>query len=259
MMMNKVSPLKTVAFVSLSLCAASIAGAQQKTDAQQAPVAQAAQLVLEKGQYLSIIMPETRTSEEATKARQNYYKSAFPLGSQFGLNRETALKIDNAIISDYKPSAVIFFSYPDKQSEAGLAAHPKWPAIKATRPSIWKELNIFSSELTENLNITFDPTKSYTLVIAWKKDEDPEGYDKYLKGIEPAVERFGGKFIYKMFNPASETNTPSATAPSQLTFVEWDSLDGFAKVQASDEYKASVPYFQSGVKKLEFYRMSVPQ
>ncbi len=73
------------------------------------------------------------------------------------------------------------------------------------------------------------------------------------------MERFGGKFIYKMHNPASETNQPSAKAPSQLTFVEWDSLDGFSKVQASDEYKASVPYFQAGVSKSEFYRMVVPQ
>lgn len=259
MMRNKISPLKTFAFASLSLGAASIANAQQKVDVQQARVAQPSQLILQKGQYLSITMPEAKTSEEAKKARQHYYKSAFPLGSQFGLKRETALKIDTAIISDYKPSAVIFFSYPDRQSEAGLAAHPEWPAIKATRSSIWKELNIFSAELTEDLAITFDPAKSYTLVIAWKKDEDPEGYDRYLKGIEPAVKRFGGKFIYKMFNPKSETNAPSTIAPSQLTFVEWDSLDGFAKVRASDEYKANVPNFQSGVKKLEFYRMSVPQ
>lgn len=258
-MTNKVSPLKAVAFASLGLCAANIASAQQNIDTNQASVTQATQLILKKGQYLSIIMPEAKTTEHARKARQEYYRAAFPLGSKFGLKRETQLKISDTIISEYKPSGVIFFSYPDKQSEAELASHPQWPGIKATRPAIWNELNIFSAELTEDLNITFDPNKSYTLVVAWKKEEDPEGYDKYLKGIEPAVERFGGKFIYKMHNPASETNKPSAKAPSQLTFVEWDSLDGFSKVQASDEYKASVPYFQAGVSKIEFYRMVVPQ
>ncbi|MEP2988077.1 MAG: DUF1330 domain-containing protein [Parasphingorhabdus sp.] len=256
-MKNSTIPLKTVALASLSLFAASCVTAQQNTDAKQQIAVQATQLKLKKGQYLSITLPEAKTSEEATKARQEYYKTAFPLGSKFGLKREAALKIDTAIISDYKPSGVIFFSYPDKQSEAGLAAHSKWPAIKASRPNIWKNLNIFSTELADDINITFDPAKSYTLVIAWKRDEDPDGYDKYLKGIEPAVERFGGKFIYKMHNPSSEFNSASATAPSQLTFVEWNTLDGFSKVQASDEYKASVPHFQSGVKKLEFYRMSV--
>lgn len=255
-MINTASLLKTVTLISLGLTSVTSASAQQKTDGEQSIAPQTTQLNLKKGQYLSITLPEAKTSAEATKARQDYYRAAFPLGSKFGLNREAALKIDNVIISDYKPSGLIFFSYPDKQSEARLAAHPKWPAIKASRPSIWKELNIFSAELAEDLNITFDPAKSYTLVIAWKKDEDPDGYDKYLSGIEPAVERFGGKFIYKMRNPASEANTASATAPSQLTFVEWESLDGFAKVQASDEYKASVRHFQTGVKKIEFYRMS---
>lgn len=259
MMMNKVISTKAVAFLGLCLLTTNGISAQRDTGTEESPAPQATQLNLKKGQYMSITLPEAKSSELATKARQTYYKTAFPLGSQFGLKREAALQIDNAIVSDYNPSSIIFFSYPSRQAEAGLAKHPRWPAIKATRPSIWKELNIFSAELTQDLKISFDPSKSYTLVIAWKKEDDPDGYDKYLKGIEPAVERFGGKFIYKMFNPASETNTASAPAPSQLTFVEWDSLDGFAKVQASDEYKASVPYFQSGVKKFEFYRMSVGQ
>lgn len=259
MMTKKISLLQTISFVGLCLCSTNIANAQQKTDTKQSPMTQAVNLKLNKGQYLSIILPEAKKTQEAVEARQDYYKAAFPLGSRYGLKQEAALKMSNIIISDYKPTGVIFFSYPNKQSEAQLAAHPQWPGIKATRPSIWKELNIFSAELAEDLDITFDPSKSYTLVVAWKKEEDPEGYDKYLKGIEPAVQRFGGKFIYKMFNPASETNQPSSQAPSQLTFVEWDTLDGFSKVQASDEYKASVPYFQSGVKKLEFYRMVVPK
>lgn len=255
----RIATLKTTALVSMSLLAAGCATAQPSSTENQTPMPQSAHLVLKKGQYLSVTLPEAETTAEATQARQNYYKAAFPLGAKFGLKREAALAIDDVIISDYKPSSLIFFSYPDKQSEAGLAAHPEWPAIKASRPMIWKTLNIFSAEVEKDIAITFDPAKSYTLVVAWKKDDNATDYDKYLKGIEPAVERFGGKFIYKMRNPVSETNHPSAKAPSQLTFVEWDNLDGFSKVQTSDEYKASVPYFQSGVKKLEFYRMSVSQ
>ncbi|OAN97538.1 DUF1330 domain-containing protein [Parasphingorhabdus sp.] len=255
-MANTIFTLKAFAFLSCSSLAASCATAQQDAASPPSLAPQTEQLFLKKGQYLSITLPEAKTSEEATQARGNYYKTAFPLGSKFGLKREAALKIDNVIISDYTPSSLIFYSYPDKQSAAGLSAHPEWPAIKATRPAIWKELNIFGAELTEDIDITFDPAKSYTLVIAWRK-QDSDGYDQYLRGIEPAVQRFGGKFIYKMFNPAIESNAASAIAPSQLTFVEWDTLDGFSKVRASDEYKASVPYFQAGVKKIEFYRMSV--
>lgn len=257
-MFNLNSTLKISAIIAISLPAASHAATGQTTAPSQATATSATQLLLKKGQYLSIIMPEAKTSDEATESRQNYYKAAFPLGAKFGLKREASLAVDTAIISDYKPSAVIFFSYPDKQSEAGLAGHPDWPAIKATRPDIWNELKIFSAEAAEDIDINFNPDKSYTLVVAWKKDKNSDGYEKYLSGIEPAMTRAGGRFIYKMFNPELESNNGSEPAPSQLTFVEWDSLDGFSKVQASAEYKASVPYFQSGVKKIEFYRISVP-
>lgn len=252
-----VSALKSPALLGLSLFAASCATAQPSDASPQMSPSEKTQLILKKGQYLSITIPQAKTTEEAKKARQQYYKTAFPLGAKFGLKREASLNIDEVTISDYQPTNLIFFSYPDKQSEAKLAGHSQWPAIKASRPQIWEELNIFSTEVLTDMAISFDAKKSYTLVIAWEKDGNAEDYEKYLNGIEPAMKRFGGRFIYKMRNPALESNQASAPAPSQLTFVEWDSLDGFSKVQKSDEYKASVPYFQSGVSKLEFYRMSV--
>lgn len=246
--------------VGFSLLAASCASAQPANDTPQIAAPKATQLVVKKGQYLSIIMPDAKTSDAATKARNKYYASAFPLGAKFGLKREAALSITQNIISDYKPSSVLFFSYPSKQAEASLANHSDWPAIKASRPQIWNQLNIFSAEIREDIALTFDPTKSYTLVVAWKKDDDKtNGYDKYLKGIEPAVARFGGRFVYKMRNPQMESHTAIAGAPAQLTFVEWDSVDGFSKVRASAEYKAAVPDFQAGVKKIEFYRMTTPR
>ncbi|MEO9601629.1 DUF1330 domain-containing protein [Parasphingorhabdus sp.] len=242
--------------MAIAWSAAGCATGEQSTGLAQASTTGATQLNLKKGQYLSVTISEAKTSEEATKARLNYYKTGYPLGAEYGLRREAALTVDNAIISDYKPTGVLFFSYPDKQSADGLAANPDWAAVKATRPDIWNELKIFSAETTEDMAITFDPDKSYTLVVAWKKDGGADGYEKYLSGIEPAVARAGGRFIYKMYNPQLESNKASEPAPSQLTFVEWDSLDGFTKVRASAEYQASVSFFQSGVSKIEFYRMS---
>ncbi|MEO9634059.1 MAG: hypothetical protein ABJF89_13335 [Parasphingorhabdus sp.] len=253
------SAVKIFAIAAIALSAASCATAQKSTGLAQTTSTGAAQLNLKKGQYLSVTISEAKTSEEAVKARLNYYRTGYPLGAQYGLRQETSLSVVSAIISDYKPTGVLFFSYPDKQSADGLAANPDWEAVKATRPDIWNELKIFSAETTEDLAIKFDPEKSYTLVVAWKKDEDPDGYEKYLSGIEPAVARAGGRFIYKMYNPQLESNDASEPAPAQLTFVEWDDLDGFSRVQATEEYKASVPFFQSGVSKIEFYRMSVRQ
>jgi len=210
-------------------------------------------LTLKKGQYLSIILPETK--EDSDAARQKYYKSAFPLGAKFGLKRENVLLITDHIVSDYKPSGVLFFSYPDAASEAGLSSHADWPAIKAQRPNAWSELNVHSAELSQDLDLKFDPEKSYTLVVAWTNPKKTDDYQRYLKGIETSLNEVGGRFIYKMKNPKYESLS-GTESPAQLTFVEWDTLDGFTKLRNSDGYKAAAPYFTSGVKKVEFYRMT---
>ncbi len=212
-------------------------------------------LTVAKGQYLSVIMSETKPDGDAV--RQSYYSKAFPLGQKFGLKREVLLKIDNAVVSDYKPSALTFFSYPDEASEKQLTKQPEWPAIKAQRPKAWNELRIYSAAMQDDLDWRFDPTKYYSLVVAWTNPDKPEDYQRYLNGIEKAVHKAGGRFIYKMKAPKMEAHATSLKAPNQLTFVEWDAPNGFAKVQQTDDYKASQPYFLSGVTNVEFYYMSV--
>ncbi len=217
--------------------------------------ATASDLTLKKGQYLTIVLPETNPA--GNDVRKSYYSKAFPLGTKFGLKREMGLNVDQALISDYSPSAALFFSYPNKQSEAKLAKHPKWAGIKAMRPEAWKEIKFYSAEIAEDLDIHFDPNKSYTLVVAWLNPDNPNDYDRYLDGIKESVNAVGGRFIYKMKNPSFEANA-SSDAPGQLTFVEWDTLDGFSKVRQNADYKKYTQYRQSGTKKLEFYRLSAP-
>ncbi len=248
--------IRTVAVI-LSLSAAftfTPACSQSTQEAAAKSVVAMDSLTLKKGQFLSIILPQAKPDE--TAARQEYYKKAFTLGARYGLQREAVLAMDDVIISDYKPSGLIFYSYPDAGAEKGLSNAPEWPAIKAMRPKIWEELKIYSAELKSDLNLKFDPSKSYTLVVAWLNPENPGDYQRYLKGIEPAVTAAGGRFIYKMHNPQYEANSITNSAPGQLTFVEWDTLDGFTKVRGSAEYKANSRYFGSGTSKVEFYRMT---
>jgi len=213
-------------------------------------------LDLKKYQYLSIVLPQSRP--EADAARQSYYDQAFPLGSRFGLKREAILKIDHTIISSYEPSGAIFYSYPNKASELALANHPSWPAIKAQRTEAWKELKIYSAEIQEDMLINFDPDKSYTLVIAWLNPEKPDDYAAYLESIEPLLAEVGGRFVYKMKKPAFEAHSANLVAPGQLTFVEWDTLDGFAALRREEAYKAVSHLIGSGTSAIEFYRLSVP-
>ncbi|QTD57150.1 hypothetical protein [Parasphingorhabdus cellanae] len=229
------------------------------TMAQQSSPSPAAteepRLTVAKGQYLSIIMPDAKPDADA--ARQSYYRQALPLGEKFGLKREVQLKVDNAVISDYEPSGLIFFSYPDHASEKQLVKQSEWPAIKAMRPAAWNELRIYSAAVEKDMDISFDPAKYYTLVVAWTNPEKPEDYQRYLSGIENAVSNAGGRFIYKMNNPTMEAHATALESPNQLTFVEWDAPNGFAKVQKTADYKSSAPYFQSGITNVEFYEMSV--
>jgi uncharacterized protein (DUF1330 family) len=202
-------------------------------------------------------MPEPKEGGET--ALQEYAQRAFPLGSQFGLQREIGLNVDHIIVSDFKPVSMIFFSYPDAASERKFSQHPDWPATKVMRPKAWNELKVYSASLDNDLDLKFNPEKSYTLVVAWVNSDNPGDYARYLDGITPAVEAAGGRFIYKMHNPQYEAHGSSLPAPQQLTFVEWDTLDGFAKVRTSAEYKEYSRYFTSGITKVEFYRMSLPK
>ncbi|WP_108788073.1 DUF1330 domain-containing protein [Erythrobacter sp. Alg231-14] len=212
---------------------------------------------MKRGEVLQIIASELR--EGGGPAARTYGQTAFPIASSFGFQRLGQLNVRQNVISDFDPEVFSFFSWPDQASADAFAAHPDWPAIKATRPDAWSELKVYSLELQDDLSIQFDATKHYTVVVAWLNNENASDYDRYLTGIEPAVTRAGGRFVYKMRGPSMESHASPPAAPSQLTFVEWDSTDGFAEVQQSEEYLAFRQYFGSAVEKVEFYWLQTPQ
>ncbi|MEO0499817.1 MAG: hypothetical protein AAF205_04575, partial [Pseudomonadota bacterium] len=53
--------------------------------------------------------------------------------------------------------------------------------------------------------------------------------------------------------PIFEAHDSPPTAPGQVTFVEWQDRDGFARMQKSDEYRAHQQYFTTGIERFEFY------
>lgn len=213
-------------------------------------------LHLKKGQYLTVILPETNPANN--HIRQSYYAAIAPLSQKYNVKREVSLKVDQSIISEYAPSAALFFSYPDKASAQQLSTESVWPEIISLRSRAWKEIKFYSAEIKTDLNIKFDPEKTYTLVVAWANPEHPNDYFRYLDAIKPLVNEAGGRFIYKMQKPSYEANT-NGQAPTQLTFVEWDSVDSFAKLNRNPSYKKHVPLRTNGIQKLEFYQLSVPQ
>ncbi|WOR15030.1 hypothetical protein RYZ27_14735 [Hyphomonas sp. FCG-A18] len=212
-------------------------------------------VALEKGQVLSYILINSKTSEAAKEARQEYYTRAFPLASGYGLQRVLDLSVPAKLVGTTKRDAVAIFSYPDAASEAGLAADPNWPQIKALRPQAWEELAIFTGTLEQPLSFSFSPEKAYTLAVAEITPESPEDYNTYMRGIEPGLNEIGGRFIYRMINPSVESHGKQYTKDVQVTLVEWDDPSAIATFTQNDFYKQYSKYFGTGVSGFEFFQI----
>ena len=247
-MQHRVKHMFFSAFAAAGLLTATAAMAQQTTEnVEKASLT----ITVKKGEVLQLIAPQARA--DGDQARQDYYKSVFPIAQTLGFKRVGQLAVKQKIVSDYDPGGFIFYTWPSEAAENWLAGHPKWPSLKAKRPQAWSELKIYTDTLDEDLTLNFDPAKFYTVVVAWFNPENPGDYARYLKGIETAVEREGGRFIYKMHQPRFESHASPATAPGQITFVEWNSPDGFQRVQKSVEYKNHAQFFGTGLNRFEFY------
>lgn len=247
---------------TICACAVACSGTTLTQEKPSASVAEAKsgpsfKVEMKKGEVLQVIASQLQPEGQA--AARKYGQTAFPIAQSHGFKRLGQLNVREIAISDFAPEAFSFFSWPSQDAASAFAAEPDWPAIKATRPDAWSELKVYSAELKEDLKLQFDRDKHYTVLVAWLKSDDAMSeYSRYLTGIEPAVERSGGRFIYKMRMPTMEAHASPPAAPHQLTFVEWESTDGFAKVQESQEYLDYRQYFGSSIERFEFYWLKAP-
>lgn len=213
-------------------------------------------LDFKKGQVLSFTVIDSKDGAAATAARDEYYDKAFPLAETFGLSRDMGFKVVAVPVGALKPQAVALFSWPNASAEEGFSAHPDWPAIKSLRPEAWDELRIYNDVLKQDMNLTFDSSKTYTLAAAWINPKYPDDYEKYLSGIQTAVKQSGGRFIYKMHNPSFEAHAAPQGAPDQVLMVEWDTAEGLQKFGKSAGFKANAKYLGSGTRLFELAVLS---
>ena len=251
------SPLFAAVCASLVATAGlAIASATAQAQETTAPTSKGFTLSLKEGEVLQLIAPETQP--EGREARQNYYRTVFPIAEALGYERQGQLNVREKVRSGYDPGAFLFFSWPSAASVQAFRDNPQFNAFKTLRREAWSELKIYDTQIAQDLDLTFDPAKHYTVLVAWLDDETRTDYTRYLEGIEPAVKRAGGRFIYKIYDPTMQTLGDESKAPGQITFVEWETTDGFARVQQSPEYRAHQQYFSSSVQKFEFYWLKTP-
>ncbi|WP_299193523.1 DUF1330 domain-containing protein [uncultured Erythrobacter sp.] len=232
------------------------ASASGPSDAEEAPAHRSFSVELKRGEVLQLIAPEARA--DAADARAEYYRTAVPPAEELGFRRLGQLNVRQKVVSEYDPGGFIFFSWPSQAAFDQFSVRPDLPEIEAMRPQGWDELRLYNLELEEDISLQFRSDKHYTVVVAWLDAENSADYDRYLDGIEPAVRAAGGRFVYKMRAPSMEAHNSPPGAPGQITFVEWSDVDGFAKVQQSQEYLDHRQYFGSSVDRFEFYWLEMP-
>jgi uncharacterized protein (DUF1330 family) len=221
---------------------------------------QAVTLDLKTGQVLQMAMPKPRSGDAAQAARRAYYATALPLAEEYGDERIGMLSVTDTVVGKSKPSALVFYAFPDEASRDGFEADPEWSTYKAQRPDGWDELMIFSTTMGEDTTLTFNPDKHYTLAIAWTNPENPSDYARYLEGLEADFDRVGARFMHEFRNIGFETHQDlEAKAPTQLTLVEWDTREGLMALLGGDVYKANSEYFSRGVADIQLYRLEVPK
>lgn len=244
-------------FVSLAITASlSACAAKQVTPAPQTTTIKSQSDALQsyafkKGQLLSFISVASKDTPEAKQALQQYYTTAFPLAEKHGLKREGQLRVKANPLGDHKSEGVVIYSWPDQKSEQRMDSEGAWPEIKKLRPLAWEELRIYTAELEDDLTLTFDPKKTYTLAVMWSNPENPDHYRLYLDGIKDAIAESGGRIIYKMFDPKFESNKIKDGGPGQVTLLEWDSADGLFKLGDTEGFKQNEHYLKSGVRRYE--------
>jgi uncharacterized protein (DUF1330 family) len=248
----------------LAGCESAATGSAQSQSAQAVPtvktIAQPVTLDLKAGQVLQMALPKPRSGEAAKAARQAYYADAITLAEQFGDERLGTLSVTETVVGKTKPSALVFYAFPDEASRNSFEAHPDWPGYKAQRPDGWDELMIYSTTIGENLALQFNPDKHYTLAVAWTNPKHADDYGRYLKGVEADFDRVGARFMHEFKDIGYETHQdPNAEAPAQLTLVEWNTREGLMSLLGGDAYKANAEYFQRSVADFQFYRLEVPK
>lgn len=213
----------------------------------------------EPNQMIQLIAPITDTSKntpQAAELRNQYYQTAIPLAQRYGFKNLGQLNVTETIVGEFKPGAYVISSWPSLAAFEEFSSLPEWPKLKALRIDAWDELKLFNAEVIDSVNLSFREDKFYTAVFAWNNPSNPGNYAAYLEGIEPALNRIGGRFILKLRNVTMESHDSDAVSPNRITLVEWDTENGFAKLQQQEDYKSYTALRDSGLQKIEFHRLA---
>ncbi|MEM7728599.1 MAG: hypothetical protein AAF311_04920 [Pseudomonadota bacterium] len=214
---------------------------------------------LKAGQVLDIVLTHPRLGREGREARSMFDARVLPLMEERPFALSGRVGVQDTIIGKTYASDVEFHVYPDTRTKRALDGDRNWSEMRDYRAEGWRRLDAFSVVIPADLEMRFDPAKSYTLAIAWTHPANPGDYDRYLDGVASEFEAVGARFAHRFRDIAFTTRSGDRPIPpAQIVIVEWNDEEGLQKLLTSDAYRDHAAFFRTGVSDFQFYRLSSP-
>lgn len=217
------------------------------------PDARAPQTRLTAGSVLSYTL--AAPSETGVQARNGFAQFDAMAAAERAVGPR--FEVRSTVLGAFEPDSVQMHVWPSQQAADAYEAYERRPLLERFATQGWTGRRVYSAVLENDLDLTLDPDKFYTLALAWFDPEHPGDYARYLDSVAEDFDTVGARFVYKMYTPQAHHTGEALDAPDQITLAEWDSLESLRALRSLPQYQAAAPYLDSGTRYFEFYALNL--
>lgn len=209
--------------------------------------------VIKPGQRLTFVLTQGKPDTDAI--REKYFSYAFSKAQAVGMKEITTFK-PNMVMGGGSPDGSGLYLWPDADAASATRDDPVYiKYYKPLRKDIWKQLQAVDIDIKEQMNISFDKTKVYSVVFIWLKDKAK--YDQYFKATQVVRDRLGVKTIIKSPTVRYDKLTEGEiTPPDLLIMLQWNKKEDFQAYSSSPEFKAVEETFMQSLNGFEWYELN---
>lgn len=165
--------------------------------------------------------------------------------------------VRSTVLGDFEPESVQVQVWPSEQAVEAYQAYDQRTLMERYAEDGWTGRRVYTAVLENDLDLTLNPDKFYTLALAWFDPEHPGDYARYLDTVAEDFDTVGARFVYKMYAPDAHHTGEALDAPDQITLAEWDSVDSLRALRSLPQYQTVAPYLDSGTRRFEFYALNL--
>ena len=166
-------------------------------------------------------------------------------------------EVRSTVLGEFEPQDVQLHVWPSRDAADAYQAYDRRAVLDRFAEQGWTGRRVYTAVLDDDLDLTLDPDKFYTLALAWLDPEHPDDYARYLDLAAENFAAIGARFVYKMYAPDADQTGETLDAPDQITLAEWDSVDSLRALRSLPQYQTAAPYLASGTRHFEFYALNL--